>query len=149
MRGVYMTDEQIIKMLSTHLEILLGVGIICYLILVIEFIIEFKKNGKKQLDKIIISRIVIFLVITIALTSQIVPLYSDIHNSRIIKIDTTVDSKYHRLLLSSGNVYIKDSVGNDVVLSAVFTNELPERGFGTVVYTEKSKLFIDFIPKNL
>lgn len=144
-----MTDEQIIKMLSTHLEILLGVGIICYLILVIEFIIEFKKNGKKQLDKIIISRIVIFLVITIALTSQIVPLYSDIHNSRIIKIDTTVDSKYHRLLLSSGNVYIKDSVGNDVVLSAVFTNELPERGFGTVVYTEKSKLFIDFIPKNL
>ena len=144
-----MTDEQIIKMLSTHLEILLGVGIICYLILVIEFIIEFKKNGKKQLDKIIISRIVIFLVITIALTSQIVPLYSDIHNSRIIKIDKTVDSKYHRLLLSSGNVYIKDSVGNDVVLSAVFTNELPERGFGTVVYTEKSKLFIDFIPKNL
>lgn len=108
-----------------------------------------QKNGKKQLDKIIISLIVIFLVITIALTSQIVPLYSDIHNSRIIKIDTTVDSKYHRLLLSSGNVYIKDSVGNDVVLSAVFTNELPESWFGTVVYTEKCKLFIDFIPKNL
>lgn len=39
-----MTDVQIIKMLSTHLEILLGIGIICYLILVIEFIIEFKKR---------------------------------------------------------------------------------------------------------
>jgi len=143
-----MTDEQIIEMLSEHLEILFGIGIVCYLILAVEFVVGFKKrNTKKQRNKFTVSRIVIFVLITFALTNQIAPLYSDIRNSRIVRIKTTADSLYHRLLLSSGNVYIKDSNGNDVVLSAVFTNKLPENEFGTVVYTENSKLFIDFIPE--
>lgn len=142
------TNEQIIEMLNNYLRTLFGISVICYLIIFIEFVVELKKsNHKNHPTKFIVSHAIIFVAITLALTSQIIPLYSDIHNLSIIKIDTTVNSSCHRLLLSSGNVYFKDSEGNDVVLSAVFTNELPEKCFGTVVYTEKSKLFIKFIPK--